>query len=558
MSLPTINTRSSWSPSAKKQGEHRRALQLFLLLSCTLIALGAGGEDAAPEVPPEAVPEPPPLGVTSFSGVGYHALEAIFEGKIIGLEPLFAADGSRRLALLIRQQKPEGTNENNGIDSEETAQAGDSDREDSPSRSLFLLDPNHPEPGTQDGLSLLQKDLNGEFSTLRAIDLDSDGAEELLLGRQGEILHIPIETPGAEPLPLLRDPALGLGDRLRATDGKPTQDLWIFGPGELHLYRPAAQAPLSQPLSRVSRHSLPRRVTQKRAGLELRTPRVRVLQRPGEAGPLFLVGPEAHGKDRLRTLILDPNAPEGEGEKELWSRLPLPESVESSAFFLLDGIPILVVTTLDSESINLIAKKRLRVFPLLPDRTRAGRKPSLAVMTASRVWQEADIHLEDVNADGLEDLVVIQPEGFSGKRLIVEAYPGKGKGRFDLKALKTVLKTELESWTYGGDLDGDGLADLLGRTDSLFSIFTNAGRSKKGVLAKQAHRTLALDRSLGSRQEGVSVSISIDSEGTEVGHWSNNLGSPRLLDLDADGDPELLFTHRESGRGILTILWLQD
>ena len=95
---------------------------------------------------------------------------------------------------------------------------------------------------------------------------------------------------------------------------------------------------------------------------------------------------------------------------------------------------------------NLFERQRLRVLPLVEDRTRAGAAPSLAVELDSKRWHETGIALDDVDGDGLDDLLAVFPEGLSGSDLIAQWWRGSGEGRFESKARRSDVKGGGEAW----------------------------------------------------------------------------------------------------------------
>ena len=71
---------------------------------------------------------------------------------------------------------------------------------------------------------------------------------------------------------------------------------------------------------------------------------------------------------------------------------------------------MLIVTTTEADKIGVFAKQRFRLFPLAADRSRAGTPPSLAFETESNRWFPVDPAVVDLDRDGKQDLVVLQPE----------------------------------------------------------------------------------------------------------------------------------------------------
>jgi hypothetical protein len=178
-------------------------------------------------------------------------------------------------------------------------------------------------------------------------------------------------------------------------------------------------------------------------------------------GDRLLVGPEARGRTRLRTLVVALDGDADGAPVEIWSRLPGPETVEQHAFVELDGRAWLVVRTQGSEELNLFEEQRLRVLPLAEDRTRTGAAATFAIELDSKRWHELELAAADQNLDGTSDLLVARPEGIRGEDLVVEAFAGQGSGRFDRRARRTDLDGPFEAFRFAEDVDGDALVDLV-------------------------------------------------------------------------------------------------
>jgi hypothetical protein len=304
----------------------------------------------------------------------------------------------------------------------------------------------------------------------------------------------------------------------------------------------------------TAEHELPVRARRDAAGLLLSTLRVTALPRSG--GPsLYASGPEAHGRTRLRTVLIDPAAPEPARRIEAWSQLPGPEEVIASWYVLLDNRPFLIVTTANAEKVGLFVKQRLRVFPLVADRSRAGRRPVLAAETESRRWNGVVPAVLDVDRDGREDLVVVQPEGLAGKTLVAQAWLGRGDGGFQPGGRKTVLDVEAEDWSYGQDFTGDGIADLVAVSRDRMLAFAGLTDPKgKNVLERKPWSTATLRPT----SSGKTVQMSIGTEGTRVEAGGVvEIGTPSLVDLDGDGRAEVIFlAPNEGGRGSVRVVRL--
>lgn len=316
--------------------------------------------------------------------------------------------------------------------------------------------------------------------------------------------------------------------------------------GRLRIFEPGRAEP-------GPTHRLPVEVERRRYGLQLSSPKVTTLWSGGARAPVFLAAPRAEGKRRLRTVWVDPAT----GERhESWSRFATGEQLAESSFALVDGQPMLFAVTTDGEKVSVFGKKRFFVFALTGDRTRAGSPPTFRTLTASRMWQPADYAVRDVDDDGRDDLVLLQPEGFAGKKLILEAYLGLGGGRFETRPRRTVVDHS-GSWSYGDDLDGDGEPDLAVLDRDLAVFAGVVRRERKAVVEKSANWRLSLDVLLTEGQEtpteDTTVSVSIGSDGTEVEHTTAQ-PTLQVLPLWGLGRPAGLVVRRQSAGH--TELWL--
>ncbi|HYN23046.1 MAG TPA: VCBS repeat-containing protein, partial [Thermoanaerobaculia bacterium] len=271
--------------------------------------------------------------------------------------------------------------------------------------------------------------------------------------------------------------------------------------------------------------------------------------RPGEA-PLQAIGPEENGKLRLRTILLGLD-----GQKtESWGRLPGREKVEGFRYAMLDGRPVLIVTTSDAEKIGIFAKQRVRLFSVSADRSRSGQAPSLAFESASQRWFLVDLVLRDLDKDGKQDLVVLQPEGLAGGDLMIDTFFGQGNGRFERPRRLKLGNLDSRSWTYGDDVTGDGLPDLVTISETGLRIFAGTSDPRKDLLDRRPRHTV----DLGGPQEMTTVALGVGTGGVDMEtSRSASLGGPHLSDLDADGRPEvLIYSPNDRGRGRVTVVRL--
>ena len=286
--------------------------------------------------------------------------------------------------------------------------------------------------------------------------------------------QIESEGPGTLPEPDFRDSSnerrvLGLDSRsgLIVAAGIGNADFFRFGSDDV-----------------LMQARLPTKVDRRRTGLQLDSPPVRAL---GE-GSLFVAGPQSVSNLRLRTVLIDPTAGDVVEHKEAWSLLPGPEKVENSRYEWLDGKPYLLCVTLRADKQGIFEKKKLRIFELRTDRTRAGSQPIFEVLSSARMWQDLGVHLLDATGDGVRDLVLLAPEGLGGNKLIVDVYTGLGENRFDERNLRTVIPElgEYSARIYGRDWTGDSRPDLMVARGGAIQVFAgDTHPKKKSVMARE-------------------------------------------------------------------------
>lgn len=284
------------------------------------------------------------------------------------------------------------------------------------------------------------------------------------------------------------------------------------------------------PLRVIWEFELPLRVDREWGGLRLETPPIAVAHWTPEGNPQLVLGPETHGKRRIRSVLLSPSA-EGELETlETWNMLSTAEDIEESWYVVYNGEPALIVTTVLAEKHGVFEKKKLRLFRLTDDRTRSGSGPILEAMTRSRNWYGTCAGIADVNGDGLDDLVSAQPKGLGAGSLWVEAYLARPGGGFEPKARGSELEVEEgEICTLTTDIDGDGRVELIVVEDETLLVFPLVQRQdSKTVVDEQPRWRLSFE--------------SID-------------GRPRPVDLVESGSTQMLLTgHTEGKRQVMRVI----
>jgi len=254
----------------------------------------------------------------------------------------------------------------------------------------------------------------------------------------GAPARLPVER-GFAPVPVAED-----GSRLART--APEGPLAVARAGGLRLLDPASGA-------EIARVRLPAEARPQSWGIELRSPPVRRLARP-LGGTVVVVGPQKVGERRLRTLLVD-----AAGEaSEAWSLLPSGGRFLTSRLLDVDGRLVLAAMTAGD---GLFAKQRVHLFALAADRTRRGGGPLLSVEMDVRHWFEPDVLARDLDGDGRAELLLVEPRGLGGRELTVARFSPAGGGRFATPPRRVKVGDDSRRWSYGGDVDGDRLPDLL-------------------------------------------------------------------------------------------------
>lgn len=479
-----------------------RAVTPIAGTALSLLLLGA-----APPPPPP----PPAVGVKVVPVAGARRTEAVLPGHLLDTATPRGSDGRRRLLALTTPDDPKAALAPEGP------------------RSLYLIDPERAGAPRR-----LLDGLPAKSNAIDSADLDGDGAEEILLGEPGKLWTL--GSPDAPAAPRLLLEASGF--RLRRT---PSGTFQAVEMGRLRTWRLDAGRLVPGPEQAVPVHAA-------RDGQSLRLWSLPV----AEIGdpPLQAIGPEENGKLRLRTILLGPD-----GQRtETWSQLPGREKVDSFRYVALDGRPALIVSTSDADKIGIFAKQRFRLFLLGTDRTRSGKPPSLAFETESHRWFPVEPVLLDLDKDGKQDLVVLQPEGLGGGDFVIDTFFGQGNGHFERPRRLKLNNLEARSWRYGKDVTGDGLADLVTISKTGLRVFAGTGDPRKDLLDRHPGQTVALE----GAQETVSISVGIGTGGADMeSSHSGSLGGPQLADLDGDGRMEvLLASPNAGGRGRVLVVRL--
>jgi hypothetical protein len=438
--------------------------RLLVLLS-TLLLTTAAGKKATPE-------PPPPVGVTVTRSGAARVVRAVLPGSVSALELPRQADGRLAIAIVLGEE----------------------------TRTLHRLDLEMP-AGEEPLRPLLGSLPKG---ALGALDLDGDGAEELLLATE-EALHSLGSIAMPRPPTRLLDAA---GSELLLPSRWAERSLpgvAISEVGRARLFVPrrgALVVELDTPL--------PTRAVRQSDGIRLSSPRLQ----PIDGNPARLAAaPQAVGRQRMRTLLLGP-----EGAGEVWSLLPAAEDFEEAHYATIDGGPALIVSAMDADKLGIFAGKKLRIFALGADRTQAGHPPILAAQTSSHRWFPVATDIADVDRDGHDDVIVTQRDGMGGGETVVETFFGRGEGGFATPGRRQKWEIKGQATRYGADLSGDGIPDLAVLDAEGLNVIPGTADPRRALLAREPIRVPV---AVGGLQRD----------------WVRTL---RVADLDADGKSEAI------------------
>jgi hypothetical protein len=346
----------------------------------------------------------------------------------------------------------------------------------------------------------------------------------------------------------LTDPSLGAsccGPRTAWDDGAAFDPVVrVETPGAFRTYRLRGDGALVE----SSELTIPQSVSAGAERVTVSSPPVRAVGRDASGRMLFATDPQALGTRRLRTMLLDPDGPRESQLVESWALFPSPERVVDSAFAMLNGAPVLIVTTTSADKLSLLGEKALRVFPLGGDRTRAGDAPSFAATTGINLWQEANPAVVDLDGDGRDDLLLAYWKGLKNAIASIEVYRGGVNPLFKSAGSMSFDVEEGEKGFLAAtaDLDGDGRGDLLllAHHELLVVPGQPAGRAIDKPFDKRPSRRIALPADLPHPGR---TEFLVGIGGVQVSRMAGGLGTPHLVDLDADGRAEALFAGGVAG-----------
>lgn len=312
-------------------------------------------------------------------------------------------------------------------------------------------------------------------------------------------------------------------------------------------------------LARQGSHPLPLRAERKSWGLRLTSPPVHLLPAGGGEPARLAVGPELHGKRRLRTLLLpvepaaeaaEAGGAAGAGPVEVWALLPGDERLLESELLRVEGRPALAVTTL--EKFGVFVKKRFRLFFLEADRSRQGVAPALAADTDCFLWQPLRVHVGDADGDGREDLMLIHLDGMGGGEVKLRLFRGLGGGRFEDRPQVVEFESKASGWDWGADLTGDGVPDLAVLGEAGLQVYPGRhARDGRGRFVEtRPTATLATPES-AEGPPGQRGSVRVGPGSAEVRQESDRIREVDRTDVDGDGRADLV---ARGGRWVAVVL----
>ncbi len=507
-----------------------------ILAACVFAVVGAA--DAG---------EPPKPGVSLHRTPGEQRIQVVLPGKLVDVSTP-RRKGGREIWFLVRPEEYREKDEETGK-AEKVGKVEEAD----------LLPPCPVEDPVRKPLELYRLDRSGDgalekrgaglpWNTIQveAADLNGDGLDELLLLVRG----------GSDPI---SREAEGLYRWLEEESG--TGLNWVKVLEESNLVWPVSRGAVlaAQRLGSLRLYRfdsalgvyalqteipMPMDATVSSRWITVTARRVEPLG-AGDGGiGRFAALPRPFGKTRLQTILVEPDRPEEDRVVESWSFLPEPEDLMESFRLLLDGEPALLVTTKEAGRLGLFAEKRVRLYRLRKDRSRAGLPPVLATVSNMNLWQDAHGWILDVNGDGRDDLAIGYWKGLKNSRAVLEVYLREADGGFGKPKTTAfdVKDGDRSLFEYGRDLNGNGRPDLLLADDDGLLLYPGLAFSPgRRLVAGKPERSFRLTRWAADH----GITLAVGPGGAFANRVSSGGGAVHFQDIDDDGTPEILWT--ESG-----------
>jgi len=503
---------------------------------------------AAPPVFPasDSAAEP---GVVSRVEGGARVVRATLPGRLVSYA-LAGSERGRSIYLLVEPSPPvteeEEKSERNAA-GRDPCDSGVRSAEEAPEAPKLLM---RLDAGGAASLRSLLFDLPADAETIDAIDSDGTGRLDLAVARPGGIDLIRLDAAG-EPeggrTTLLESPDIhlrSLDPRFVLAGPEPNWPWAIPHLGGVRFY---ATGEGSRRWAEPPSVEIGIKVRSRASGLQISAPTVTIVGIDSAGRHLFAAGPEPVGDRRLRTILMDPASAEAPSA-EIWSRLPGPERVMESFYGILDGKPVLVVTTRSAEKLKLLEEKGLRVFPLEGgDRSRAGSPPLFGTESNANLWQQALPVFTDVDGDGREDLVLAYYRGLKDDRIVLDTYTRDEEGGFRRSPRSTQFElddADRSAIGYGEDLTGDGVPDLILEAGGRLLVYEGDSdrREGKSLVGDEPRWRLPP----GGRWLASVGKVTLGEEDPLMSD-EKPIGPARLADVDGDGRPEILSIGRDEG-----------
>jgi hypothetical protein len=472
--------------------------------------------------------------------------DLVFDGALLGWAAPREAAGVRSLYLLIAPPAPPAAAPACSV-----APGEDRDASSGPAR-LFRWRATHPAE-----VELIRSDLPSDGS-LDAADLDGDGRESLLLVRPGAVEAVSLDGGGPATRRLIEDGEIARpsGDPVRIAPAAGDAPIRAAVVGAFRSWRRTQAGTLVL----ASDVDLPVVVDPGRTRDRVASPEVLVIGRGREGRMLFATAPEAVGLDRVRTFLLDPDAPLDARSSECWGQFPERERLLDSGVALMDGKPVLIATSTAADKLSVFGGKNLRVFPLGPDRTRVGGAPLFAGDTDINLWQRETPFVIDLDRDGRDDLVLGYWKGLTHDLVALEVHRRDPDGTFAKARTEEfeVDDADTEFIDFGRDLDGDGRPDLAILSASSLRVYPGADpeRSVAKPVAGKPSRSIPLAPGTPPAR-GPWMEFHLSSSSLVTGKSAPGLGDPRFVDLDGDGRDDILFVGSTNAGAAASIVRLR-